>query len=55
VLESGNHVGHAMREWGHVQLFALGIQHRQGRGAAIGSYRVEFSRTGSVPDRCGDG
>lgn len=22
VLESGNHVGHAMREWGHVQLFS---------------------------------
>ena len=51
VLEAGDHVGHAMRQWGHVQLFSpweYNVDKAAARSA--GDDGLEFSGAGSVPD-----
>ena len=50
VLEAGDHVGHAMRQWGHVQSRYISRERRRSGGAVAGDIRMEFARAGSVPD-----
>ena len=56
VLEAGDDVGHAMRQWGHVQLFSP-WEYNVDKAAArlLATIRLEFSRARPVPDRRGNG
>ena len=56
VLEAGDNVGHAMRQWGHVQLFSpweYNIDKAAARLLAATGWNSPETRP--VPDRRGDG